>query len=215
MDIDALKAALVRKRVIDWFRQNGRSFPWRTTKDPFQILVAEMLLRRTTASAVSRVFGEFITRFDTPLCLSRARESTIAKALASLGLQTVRARQFKKAFMLISKEYDCEIPRSYDVLKSLPGVGRYIATAVMNFAYDEAVPLVDGNVIHLLSRVFGTSFVGPSDTQAWDFVSQFGGSHEPELYWGIIDLVSMVCLRKKPRCSFCPLSDVCDWYSTK
>jgi A/G-specific adenine glycosylase len=101
MDIDALKAALVRKRVIDWFRQNGRSFPWRTTKDPFQILVAEMLLRRTTASAVSRVFGEFITRFDTPLCLSRARESTIAKALASLGLQTVRARQFKKAFMLI------------------------------------------------------------------------------------------------------------------
>ena len=215
MDIDVSKAALVRKRVIDWFGQNGRSFPWRTTKDPFQILVAEMLLRRTTASAVSRVFSEFITRFNTPLCLSRARESTIAKALASLGLQTVRARQFKKAFTLISKEYDCKIPRSYDVLKSLPGVGRYIAAAVMNFAYDEAVPLVDGNVIHLLSRVFGTSFVGPSDTQSWDFVSQFGGSHESELYWGIIDFVSMVCLRKNPRCPVCPLSDVCDWYNTK
>ena len=215
MDIDASKAALVRKRVIDWFRQNGRSFPWRTTKNPFQILVAEMLLRRTTASAVSRVYSEFITHFNTPLRLARAHESTIAKALASLGLQTVRARQFKKTFMLISKEYDCEVPQSYDILMSLPGVGKYIAAAVMNFAYGEAVPLVDGNVIHLLSRVFGTSFVGPFDTQAWDFVSQFGGSHEPELYWGIIDLVSMVCLRKNPRCPVCPLSDICDWYDTR
>jgi A/G-specific adenine glycosylase len=215
MDIDVSKAALVRKRVIDWFGQNGRSFPWRTTKDSFQILVAEMLLRRTTASAVSRVFNKFITRFNTPLRLARAHESTISQALASLGLQNERAKQLKKAFMLISKEYNCEIPQSYAILKSLPGVGRYIASAVMNFAYGEAVPLVDGNVIHLLSRIFGTSFVGSSDTQAWDFVSKFGGSHESELYWGIIDLVSIVCLRRNPRCTVCPLSEVCDWYNTK
>lgn len=213
MGDDAHKHALVRERVIDWFNHHGREFPWRNTTDPYQILIAEMLLRRTTASAVARVFNDFISRFDTPERLARARESTIARALKSLGLQSVRAKQLKETASLIVKEYQGEIPRPQEVLQSLPGVGLYIASAVRNFAFGEAVPLIDGNVVHFLSRVFGTQFAGPSDIKALEFVAKFGGLHQAELYWGIIDLVASICLRRIPRCSICPVSITCEWFA--
>jgi A/G-specific adenine glycosylase len=211
MSSDIRKAALVRKRVINWYDQSGRDFPWRNIADPYHILIAEMLLRRTTASAVSRVFNDFISRFDTPARLARASESTIAQALTSLGLQSVRAKQLKQTATIIMKDFNGTIPKSHEALRSLPGVGVYIASAVRNFAYGEATPLVDGNVLHFISRVFGILFDGPTDKRAWDFVSKFGGSHEPKLYWGIIDLVSITCLRRNPRCSICPMSEICEW----
>lgn len=209
------KAFLVREKVIAWYYEHGRNFPWRQTKDPYHILIAEMLLRRTTASAVSRVFDDFMKRFDTPLRLARARESSIVQSLASLGLQTLRAKQLKETASIITKNHDGMIPNSFDALGSLPGVGGYIASAVLNFAFGEPVPLVDGNVIHFLSRVFGVSFTGPTDKHAWEYVSQFGGAHRPELYWGIIDIVAVICLRRNPRCPVCPLSALCDWHNIK
>ncbi|MGD9396320.1 MAG: hypothetical protein PVJ05_07820 [Candidatus Thorarchaeota archaeon] len=215
MDYDPRKNALVREKVIEWYTQHGRDFPWRNTTDPYQILIAETLLRRTTASAVARVFNDFLSRFDTLERLARSRESTIARALVSLGLHSLRAKQLKKTASLIIKEYNGKIPRSYETLLSLPGVGQYIASAVRNFAFGDAVPLIDGNMIHFLSRVYGTQFTGPTDKNASEFVAQFGGSHQAELYWGIIDLVATICLRQSPRCSICPVSITCEWFETQ
>lgn len=214
MEIDAQKNALVRNRVIKWYNQNGRSFPWRKTTDTYQILIAEILLRRTTASAVSRVYSDFINRFDTPQRLATAHESTVAKLLTSLGLQSIRAKQLKKAAVIIVNDFDGITPQFYEDLLSLPGVGDYIASAVRNFAFGERIPLVDGNVVHFLSRVFGVHFDGPNDERAWEYTKQFGGSHKSELYWGIIDLVATVCLRRNPRCSICPLSNTCKWFAS-
>ncbi|OLS24766.1 MAG: G/T mismatches repair enzyme [Candidatus Thorarchaeota archaeon AB_25] len=210
---DARKNTSVRKRVINWYEQSGRRFPWRNTTDPYHILIAEILLRRTTASAVSRVFTDFIHRFDSPNRLKRARESTIVKALSSLGLQDLRAKQLKETASILVKDYNGIVPRSDESLQSLLGVGDYIASAVRNFAFGEPVPLVDGNVIHFISRVFGIHFAGPTDVQAWEFMTQFGNPHEAKLYWGIIDLVATVCLRQNPRCGSCPLTKVCEWYT--
>jgi A/G-specific adenine glycosylase len=213
MSDDAREYAFVRKKVITWFNKHGRDFPWRETTDPYSILIAEILLRRTTASAVSRVFPDFIDRFDSPERLTRTRESTIARALSSLGLQSLRAKQLKEAASIIVKDYNGEVPQSNDNLQSLPGVGDYIASAVRNFAFGESVPLVDGNIVHFLSRVFEIRFSGPTDTKAWEFMKQFGGSHKAKLYWGIIDLVATVCLRQNPRCGSCPLTEVCEWFT--
>jgi A/G-specific adenine glycosylase len=215
MGYDTRKNALVREKVIEWYTQHGRNFPWRNTTDPYQILIAETLLRRTTASAVARVFNDFLSRFDTLERLARARESTIARALVSLGLHSLRAKQLRKTASLIMKEHNGEIPRAHETLLSLPGVGQYIASAVRNFAFGDAVPLLDGNMIHFLSRVYGTQFIGPTDNKALEFVTQFGGSHQAELYWGIIDLVATICLRRSPRCSICPVSMTCEWFSVK
>ena len=202
--------ATIRRKVIKWFGTHGRDFPWRNTNDPYRVLIAEILLRRTTASAVSRVFAEFIDRFDSIERLARAREATIERALSSLGLQSRRAHELKKMASFIYKEHSGTIPMNHEGLLALPGVGDYIASAVSNFAFGEPVPLVDGNVIHFVSRVFGIPFKGPTDSKAWEFMKDFGGKQqEAKLYWGIIDLVATICLRKNPRCSICPLSEVC------
>ena len=109
---DARKNTSVRKRVINWYEQGGRRFPWRNTTDPYHILIAEILLRRTTASAVLRVYTDFIHRFDSPNRLKRARESTIAQALSSLGLQDLRAKQLKETASILVKDYNGIVPRS-------------------------------------------------------------------------------------------------------
>ncbi|MFW9956004.1 MAG: hypothetical protein ACFFD3_15765, partial [Candidatus Thorarchaeota archaeon] len=87
-----------------------------------------------------------------------------------------------------------------------------VASAVLNFAYHIPIPLVDGNTIHLMSRVFGLAFTGPNDDRAWDFIGSFNlGNQSRTFYWGVIDLVALICLRKSPRCNICPLQDVCKW----
>jgi A/G-specific adenine glycosylase len=204
--------ATIRKKLIKWFEENGRNFPWRNTTDPYRVLIAEILLKRTTASAVSRVYEEFIGRFDSLERLNRAKESTITRALNSLGLQSRRAHELKKMTALIHKNHSGTIPRSHEDLLALPGVGAYIASAVSNFAYGDSVPLVDGNIIHFISRVFGIKFKGPSDPLAWEFMADFGGrKQEAKLYWGVIDLVALICLRQNPRCAICPLSEACSY----
>ncbi|MFW9810481.1 MAG: hypothetical protein ACFFE6_13975 [Candidatus Thorarchaeota archaeon] len=206
------KHEVVRKKLVKWYDEHGRSFPWRDTNDPYRVLISEILLRRTTATAVCRVYGDFFERFDSIERLARARESTIAQALGSLGLQFRRASELKQMASFISKNYSGTIPRIHTDLLSLPGVGPYIASAVRNFAFGDPAPLVDGNVIHLISRVYGTNFKGPADSDAWEFMSDLGGNQqEAKLYWGLIDLVATICLRQNPRCSICPLSEVCSY----
>ncbi|MGY5865201.1 MAG: hypothetical protein RTV41_11415 [Candidatus Thorarchaeota archaeon] len=202
--------ATVRRKIIRWFGEHGRSFPWRNTTDSYRVLIAEILLRRTTATAVSRLYGGFLDCFDSLERLARAKETTIARELGSLGLQSRRAHELKKMASIIIKNHSGTVPRSHDNLLTLPGVGPYIASAVRNFAYGDPAPLVDGNVVHFISRVYGFRFKGPTDSEAWNFMAKLGGKQqEAKLYWGIIDLVATVCLRQNPRCSICPLSDEC------
>ncbi|MDH4212361.1 MAG: hypothetical protein ACFFCT_05740 [Candidatus Odinarchaeota archaeon] len=202
----------VRNSIVKWFNTNGRNFPWRSTTDPYHVLIAEMLLRRTTATAVSRIYLNFMTRFEQPEWLAKTNINTIASMICSLGLQNVRARHLQKAALSIIEEYDGSIPQAFDKLTTLPGVGKYVASAVLNFAYHIPMPLVDGNTIHLMFRVFGLTFNGPNDPRAWDFMESFDlGNQNRAFYWGVIDLVAMICLRKSPRCTDCPLQEVCMW----
>ncbi|MFX0107389.1 MAG: hypothetical protein ACFE7R_03830 [Candidatus Hodarchaeota archaeon] len=200
--------------IIGWYERNGRDFPWRRNNSPFQILIAEMLLRRTTAVAVSRIYEKFIQKFDTLERLANARKSTLEKALTNVGLQSIRAHQMKQMARTLLKENNGIIPKDIAALEALPGVGRYAAAAVLNFAFGFPEPLADGNVVHLMNRVFSLGVSGPTDNAVWDFMRNFGKSQEKKLYWGIIDLVSAVCLRRNPRCHDCPLSKFCDFFAT-
>jgi A/G-specific adenine glycosylase len=113
----------------------------------------------------------------------------------------------------VLKEHNGILPRNLSSLEALPGVGRYGAAAVMNFAFGAPEPMVDGNVIHLMSRLFSLDVSAPTAKRIWEFMRQFGGSQDKRLYWGIIDLVATICLRKIPRCHDCPLSTNCDFYA--
>ena len=214
MSINSLesKKEQIKNQIIDWYKTNGRNFPWRVTKNTFHILIAEMLLRRTTATAVARVFPDFISRYDTPEQLANSRITTIAKQVSTLGLKMSRAKHLKQTASRIVKDFDGKVPNDFIELSKLPGVGRYVASAVLNFAFGEPFPLVDGNVIHLISRVFELKFDAPSDEEAWRFMDSFGPDAQRSVFYlGIIDLVAMVCIRSTPRCSTCPLNQLCSW----
>lgn len=203
-----------QQRIAEWYITSGRRFPWRSSSNPYPILIAEMMLRRTTAIAVNRVYSKFMNRFKTPKQLAQARLSTIESMVSNLGLQKIRSRHLKKMAVTLVKEYDSIVPKTLDDLASLPGVGLYVASAVLNFAYLNQTPLVDGNVLHLISRVFSIEFNGPTDKTAWMFMDSF--YHDTDcrsFYWGIIDLVALVCLRRSPKCNDCPITGICNWYA--
>jgi A/G-specific adenine glycosylase len=207
---------LVKSRLVEWYQSNGRDLPWRHTTNPYHILIAEMLLRRTTATAVARVYSDFINRFESPDILARSRISSIEKQVSTLGLQNQRAGHLKQTAISIVNEYNNEIPNDFDKLSNLPGVGRYVASAVLNFAFGEPVSMVDGNMLHFLSRVFGLKFTGPEDEEAWRFMDSFDSGFQRSIfYWSIIDLVGTVCIRRSPRCEICPLNKLCSWKKTR
>jgi A/G-specific adenine glycosylase len=205
----------VRDKIIQWFSDHGRQFPWRTTTDVFHILIAEMLLRRTTATAVAKTYPDVIKQYATPSKLSQANKVVLEELVSPLGLQSVRANHLVTAARILVESYDSQVPSTCEELVSLPGVGRYVASAVLNFGFGMSIPIVDGNVVHLVNRVFGQGFTNAEGSAVGNFVRQLGGpDHNRCLYWGIIDLVAMVCLRRYPHCSKCPLSDSCDFFES-
>ena len=198
--------------LTKWYPTNGRDFPWRRTTNPYNILIAEMLLRRTTATAVLRVYPDFIRRYNDPTSLARSRLFTIERQVTSLGLQKLRAHHLKDTARRLVSDFQNEVPSNFKELSILPGVGRYVASAVLNFAFGKPVSLVDGNVVHLVSRVFDIQFESSVDEEAWIFMESFGpDSQHSVFYWSIIDLVALVCIRSSPRCSECPLKKICSW----
>ena len=202
----------VQARIIAWFEYHGRSYPWRQSRKPFEILIAEMMLRRTTATAVAKVYPILLHSYPSPESLAEAHPETLVAHVTPLGLQKTRSRHLREAARRIVEEWNGAIPSDFEALLALPGVGRYVAAAVRNFAFGKPEPLVDNNVIHLISRVFGMQFSGPDDERAWEFMLQLGKEEQnPRFYWGIIDLVSTVCKRRNPRCAVCPLASECTW----
>jgi A/G-specific adenine glycosylase len=206
----------IRKRILRWFKSNGRNYPWRRTSDPYEVLIAEMMLRRTTATAVLRVYPEFLVRYPDVGSLSHASHNEIEETIQTLGLQSQRASHLQRTAKLLVDKYDSKVSEALEYLESLPGVGRYVAAAVRNVAFSEPGPMVDGNIVHFLKRVFGIPLSGMDDTIGWELMKRLGGkTQHKDLYWGIFDLVALLCLRKEPRCTQCPLEKHCSFNSNR
>ena len=206
------RKSIFKESILKWFEKEGRFLPWRRSNNPFHILVAEMFLRRTTAAAVSKIYPDFIILYPTPEHVAKAHLSSLERILKPLGLQRIRAQQLRNTARIITRDYGGQIPRKYESVLSLPGVGRYTANAALNFAFNQPRAMVDGNIVHLLNRVFSLDFSDMSDEGVWKLMVFLGGPmHERNLYWGIMDIVAGLCLKKTPRCKSCPLSSICDY----
>ncbi len=202
-----------RASVVSWFVDNGRDYPWREDATPYRILIAEMLLRRTTATAVERVYPAFLDRFGCIEELAQAELAEIQRAVKSLGLQRVRAMHLSRTSKIIQDEHGGAVPDDIDILCTLPGLGRYSAAAILNFAFGQSVPMVDSNIAHLVSRFFGLEVASSDNETIWTLVGHIGQpDHDRRLYWGMIDLVALVCLRISPRCQACPLTNLCEYH---
>jgi A/G-specific adenine glycosylase len=197
----------VRRRVLRWWRTDGRDFPWRHTYDPWAVLLAELMLQRTRADLVPRVYEEAMRRYPTAGDFADAPADELAALLRPLGYVRRNAR-----LRLAADACRDGVPRTMVGLLAVPGVGRYAATATLCFAFGRRVAVIDPSVTRLLERLeLGSSARArpredPALWAAADALIPARGAREWN--YAVLDLAATVC-RPKPRCPACPLLPVC------
>lgn len=205
------KIRRIRKELLSWYRKNGRDYPWRRTRDPYRILMAEIMLQRTKADQVVPVYKEFIRCFPNPASLYKADPERIRSYFSRLGLMWRADLVTKFAAELVEK-FGGRIPSNRDQLLSLPSIGEYIADAILSFAYGKDVAVVDSNVCRILSRIFGLKPRGEArrDKQFRILAqSLIPPGRSREFNWAMIDFASIICTPRKPKCGECPLRPIC------
>jgi len=196
------------KPLLDWYHEHGRhSLPWREdSQTPFEILVAEVLLQRTTASAVSGAYVPFVTRYPTPECVVAASSDELAERIAPLGL-TKRARYLARCSAELLARHGGEVPQRRSELLSIHGIGEYTARSVLVHAFGAQTTAVDTNVRRLVSRFFG---IDPGsigvDVVADAVVPQERSS---DFLHAMLDFAADVCTAREPACRRCPLESRC------
>lgn len=209
----------VRNKIIEWYEKRGRKhLYWRKHTDPYTILIAEILLKRTRAETVAPYITRFLRKYPSLRALAKAPLEEIENILKPLGLYRQRALHIKKLVDVLISRHGGEIPDSYEELIDLPGIGEYTANAVLCFAYKKSVPIVDTNIVRVIIRFFG---VKPSKSEArrspeiWEIARKLtpkNGENARRFWWGMIDFAALVCIPQKPRCSICPLKEKCQYY---
>ena len=195
-----------------WYRHHRRPMPWRLTRDPYRIWVSEVMLQQTQVAAATPYYQRFLTRFPTLRALARSREADVLATWAGLGYYR-RARHLHEAARLVVREHGGRVPRDPDAFARLPGVGRYTKGAVMSLAYDHALPVLDGNVARVLSRVraLPVSIRVPRGARAlWEIAESIMPARAPgEWNQAVMELGAVVCTPRSPRCTECPIRAHC------
>jgi len=204
---------LFRTRLRAWHRDNVRDFPWRRRfGDPYAVLIAELLLRKTTARQVAGVYTDFLSEYPSPGSLAEASIDGLSERLRPLGLAHRADLLHRLGASLVSR-HGGRVPNTAGELMKLPGVGRYTANAVLCFAYGQRVPIVDSNVIRVLKRVFGVvsnRSRAHLDAQMWQAASALLPRLASEDYQlALLDFAAIVCRHRRPQCATCPIRPGC------
>jgi len=207
-------ATAFRRRLHAWFRKHSRDLPWRQTRDPYRILVSELMLQQTQVSRVLDFYRRFLDRFPDLYSLADARPKKVMEAWAGLGYYA-RARNLHALAKHVTTEQDGVIPSEPIALRELPGVGAYTAGAVASFAYEKRAALVDTNVARVLQRVFAPHLhpkSGPGLKQLWLIAEQLlprTGKTTWTHNQALMELGALVCTARVPRCGICPVTAGC------
>ena len=212
-DPDAFSDAL-----IDWFRENGRDYPWRRTRDPYAVLVSEIMLQQTRIATVlsRRYFENWLERFPDVQTLATADEADVLKAWEGLGYYR-RARNLQRSARAVVADFDGNFPRTVKEILQLPGVGRYTAGAVASFACGEAAAIVDGNIARVLARLFdyrGEIDRGAGQRQLWAWAETLlpdrrSGEAVRDYNSALMELGQSHCSKTQMQCHRCPVARFC------
>lgn len=204
--------SVLRQRLVPWFRQHGRDLPWRQTHDPYRIWVSEIMLQQTQVATVIPYYERFLKSFPDVAALAAAPEEIVLRHWEGLGYYR-RARHLHAAAKVIVAEHEGVFPRAADAVRSLPGIGRYTAGAILSFAYDDREPIVEANTLRLYSRLL--AYEGNVTTRAahdalWKFANDvLPAQGSGELNQALMELGSQVCTPRSPACGDCPLAHLC------
>ena len=200
------------KVLLQWYLQNKRDLPWRNTTNPYPIWLSEIILQQTRVAQGMPYFLKFTTTFPTIFDLANADEETVLKLWQGLGYYS-RARNLHKTAQIIAFELNGEFPNTYADLLKLKGIGTYTAAAIASFSYNEAVPVVDGNVFRVLSRYFDIETDISSSGAKSEFTSLANNllpKDKANLFnQAIMEFGALQCVPKNPDCNNCIFNDGC------
>jgi A/G-specific adenine glycosylase len=202
----------VRVELGDWYAVNRRDLPWRREINAYRVLVSEMMLIQTTVVAVIPFFERFLERFPDAHTLAAATEDEVLKEWEGLGYYR-RARQLQAAAKIVVRDHDGVIPPDPQAVRALPGVGRYIAGAILSFAFDRQAPILEANSQRVVARLLAVQAdLTRSETQhllwsaADSLVPERGAGNFNQ---ALMDLGASICVPRSPACMICPLSRLC------
>ncbi|MFZ5890365.1 MAG: A/G-specific adenine glycosylase [Myxococcota bacterium] len=211
MNSDALTP--LSPTLLEWYDEVRRDLPFRRTRDPYAIWVSEVMLQQTQVSTVLSYFTRWMQLFPDVRALAAASEDDVLHAWQGLGYYS-RARSLRRAAQAVVERFDGELPRKVDQLRSLPGIGPYSAGAIASIAYGERTPVVDGNVVRVLSRVFalrGDPNKAAGRKQLWQHAANLVPNERPgDFNQALMELGATVCTPQKPRCALCPWVKRCE-----
>ncbi len=200
--------------LLDWYRHNKRSLPWRKHPSPYRVWISEVMLQQTQVKTVLPYFDRFIERYPSLETLAQAKETEVLSLWSGLGYYN-RARNLHQAAQVVCEKHNGQFPRDYQQAVQLPGIGRYTAGAILSIAYGEPLPILEGNIRRLLSRYLKLENPGIlTDPNLWEYISQMVS--EPlvrqrisDFNQALMELGALVCTPQHPDCPRCPLAPTC------
>ena len=203
-------------QLIAWYKINSRDLPWRQTNDTYKIWLSEIILQQTKVQQGLPYFNKFIREFPTVFDLAKSSEDKVLKLWQGLGYYS-RARNLHHTSKFICSRYNGNFPQNYKDILSLKGVGDYTASAILSFAFNKRYAVLDGNVIRVLSRVFGVDsyFDTSSGKKQFKKLADFNLPKKNSYTYNqaIMEFGALVCTPKKPKCISCPFQDECYAFS--
>ena len=198
--------------LLHWFAAHRRDLPWRASRDPYRIWVAEIMLQQTRIAAVMPYYDRFLKKFPTVASLSRARISDVLKLWSGLGYYS-RARNLHRAAKQIAALPRAKFPRTLEAALALPGIGRYTAAAVLSISYDVPLAVLDGNVARVLARL-GAIRGDLRLPSTWRLLTKLAHAllalNAPgDWNQALMELGEVICTPQSPRCELCPVSHWC------
>ena len=204
--------SLFEEAILKWFADNKRNLPWRKTT-PWGVLVSEFMLQQTPVLRVLPKWNEWMKRWPTPADLASASTSEVITAWGRLGYPR-RALRLHECAKIISKKFNGKVPDSEEVLKSLPGIGDYTASAIASFAYKAKALVLDVNIRRLFARAIDGVESPKASLSNFERASRAGLIPEKDAHlWAgaTMELGALVCTSRNPKCGQCPISPLCAW----
>ena len=208
------------RALLDWFGTNARDLPWRRTSDPYAIWISEIMLQQTQVGTVIPYWERWLRALPDIATLAAASPEKVLKLWEGLGYYS-RARNLQAAAQEIVARHGGKFPREFAAILELPGIGRYTAGAISSIAFHQPAPILDGNVIRVLTRLFGIR-ENPREKQTneklWELAQQLvilaseagqGGTACSHLNQSLMELGALVCTPRQPQCPLCPLRAQC------
>jgi len=201
-----------RRALLEWADGGLRPLPWRGTRDPWWVLVSEVMLQQTQADRVVAYWHAFVRRFPTPTSCAAARRAEVVRVWEGLGYNR-RAVMVHRAAELVVERHQGAVPDDLGALLALPGVGPYTARAVLVFAFEQPVAVVDVNVARVLARAVAGAPLSAAATQ--ELADRLATGASPWAWnQALLDIGARFCVARRPRCEGCPVAEACLWAST-